>query len=47
VEFEIPFCYSDEFKKTLKGDPLVVNLKEKNPSYYWFGMKLKEKIFDK
>ena len=47
IEFIIPHCYQLAYKKTLKADPLVVNLREKNQNYYIFGMKLKEQIQDK
>ena len=46
LQIEVPHIYREHFKNTLKADPCVVNLKEKNGFYYETGSKLVEYIDD-
>ena len=46
VQIEVPPIYRENFKNTLKADPCVVNLREKNGYYYETGNKLIEYIDD-
>lgn len=46
VDIEVPRIYKEGFKNTLEADPIVVNLREKNPFFYEVGSKLCEFLND-
>ena len=40
VDVQLPKHYRERFRGRLRVDPIVVNLREKTPYYYEFGMKV-------